>query len=142
MCWSDIMNTAIGAFLGFISAYALELIIRNKQRQNSIKNIMIELKDLKTTLYKTKDNDKVINVIYIPIWDSIVGTGDILSYIKKPYYEDLIMIYSNIIDLKELEKTAMSKNTNLKEEMKHIVEKRNALYEKLNKFDIESLDRR
>lgn len=100
------------------------------------------MQDLENTLCKTKDDDKVINIIYIPIWDSIVGTGNILSYIKKPYYEDLIMIYSNIIDLKELEKTAMSKSTNSKEEMEYIVKKRNALYKILNEFDIESLDGR
>ena len=63
MCWSDIIDTAIGAFLGFISAYLLELIISNNQRHNSINNIKIELKDLEKTLLETKDNAEIINVI-------------------------------------------------------------------------------
>lgn len=44
MCWSDIINTAIGAFLGFVSAYILELIISSKQRHNSIKTLKLNCK--------------------------------------------------------------------------------------------------
>ena len=50
------------------------------------------------------------------------------------------MIYSNIIDLRELEKLAMTSDKNLENNMDRIINKRKDLYEKIKQFDIESLN--
>lgn len=139
MCISDIINTAIGAFLGFVFGFLLEMIIENTKRQKSIKNIKIELIDILDTLENCKDDYMVLNNFYTPIWDTVLGTGDILSYIKKPYYKKLIMIYSHIIYLKDLEKSANEKAPDFIQKMNLIIERRRKIYEELKELDIDSL---
>lgn len=139
MCISDIINTAIGAFLGFVFGFLLEMLIENTKRQKSIKNVKIELIDILDTLEKCKDDYMVLNNFYTPIWDTVLGTGDILSYIKKPYYKKLIMVYSNIIYLNELEKSTNENDKDFSKKMNLIVEKRRDIYEELKELDINSL---
>lgn len=139
MCISDIVNTMVGAFLGFVFGFLLELVVESTKRQKSIKNIKIELIDILDTLKKSKDDYTVLNNFYTPIWDTVIGTGDILSYIKKPYYKNLIMVYSHIIYLEELEKSINEEDKDFHRKMDLIIEKRRNVYEELKKLDINSL---
>lgn len=139
MCISDIINTAIGAFLGFVFGFLLEMIIENQKRQNSIENIKIELNDILITLEKTKDDFTVLNNFYVPVWNAVLYTGDILSYIKKPYYKQLIMIYSKIIYLNNLESKVDEKDNNFNENMSLIIKTRRDLYDRIKELKINSL---
>lgn len=140
MCFFDIVNTAIGAFLGFVFGYLLEMIIESKKRQNSIKNLKIELNDILNTLKNHKNNKCVLNDYHTPIWEAVKGSGDILSYIKKPYYEQLIIVYSKIENLQDIEKNADENDVNFEHVMKKIVKKRNDTYKALVELNVNSLE--
>ena len=139
MCIFDIVNTAIGAFLGFVFGYILELLIENKKRQKSIKNLKIELNDILNTLKKYKDDNHILNDYHTPIWEAVKGSGDILSYIKKPYYEHLLMVYSKIENLTQVENSADENGKDFQNIMKKIIKKRNETYDCLLGLQINDL---
>ena len=39
-------------------------------------------------------------VIYVPIWETVLQTGDILEFKNKEYFEELILLYTKIYKLK------------------------------------------
>lgn len=41
-------------------------------------------------------------VIYVPIWETVLQTGDILEFKNKKYFEELILIYTKIYKIKIL----------------------------------------
>lgn len=41
-------------------------------------------------------------VIYVPIWETVLQTGDILEFKEKKYFEELIRLYTKIYKLKAL----------------------------------------
>ena len=147
MCWnfcidfSDLVTTAAGAFLGFLLAFWLQAIFDKKRRKQTIQNVRFELSDLFTFLERNKDNRMVTNEIYVPIWEAVTGNGDILSYIKKPYYSELIEVYTHILSLKELE-SSLNYVKNQEEQEKcltAILTKRNTVYNKLTALNINDL---
>ena len=132
----DVINSAIGAFLGFGSSLFLEKILVSSRKKTSIQNIVAELTSIRDGLRKTiidsieKDlvenfdemtlaNIEVLKeklnlskmdfnirqmafVIYVPVWETIIQTGDVLEFKNKDYFEHLILIYTKIYKLKNL----------------------------------------
>jgi hypothetical protein len=137
----DIITTAIGAFLGFLFAFWLQAIIDGGKKKQSIINVKRELEELYSLLEATKDDHTVSNEIYVPIWDAVVGNGDILCYIKEKYYNQLIETYSHILSLKELEQSLayIQDEREQSHRINAIVNKRKIVYEKIKSLDINRL---
>lgn len=104
---SDIINTAIGALLGFGSAFYLQYHLIRRKRQKSIENIVLELKDIRNTLEKWKDDTTIPPIfgyaLFVPVWDAIIGNGDVIELKNKPYYNSLFIVYSNVLKLQKME---------------------------------------
>ena len=137
----DVLTTAIGAFLGFLFAFWLQTIIDGGKKKQSITNVKRELEELYSLLETTKDDCEVSNEIYVPIWEAVVGSGDILCYIKEKYYNQLIETYSHILSLKELEQSLVYIQDELEQSYRinAILNKRKIVYEKIKLLDIKRL---
>lgn len=66
---------------------------------NSQGNIEIPVSVLKEIHKNIKD---LAYVIYVPIWETVLQTGDILEFKEKKYFEDMIRMYTKIYKLKVL----------------------------------------
>ena len=135
-----IIETTIGAFLGFGSAILTEKLISDSEKKKTISNIIDELIAYKHDLGEliipslkinleadhfelqpyeieiidssgekkrilTCLNDfpkRMVYSFYTPIWDTTVETGDILEFKDNDYFNDLIVVYSNIKKLNSL----------------------------------------
>jgi hypothetical protein len=111
-CWfnvSGIFNTFLGAFLGVLLSVCLNDRLRKNRRKKCIDNIALELKDIKNALQEHKKTPTPIlsYAIYTPIWEAVVGNGDILELIKEPYYDDLFLVYAHINKLSKMENFAI-----------------------------------
>lgn len=112
----DILNSAIGAFLGFGASILVETIFLSRRKKKSIVNVIAELESildgLKQELYviffkdeniKVTDwnevSKKIISlahVIYLPIWNTILQTGDVLEFKNEKYFDELIWLYTKL----------------------------------------------
>lgn len=126
---TDILNSAIGAFLGFGTSLFLEQVLTSSRKRKSIDNIVSELisirdgiredilKSINLSAMRTDCNlvstdidmmlidtkiRQMAYVIYAPIWETVLQTGDILEFKNKSYFEDLILLYTKIYKLKTL----------------------------------------
>ena len=135
--WTDIINSAIGAFFGMGASLLLEKMLVSFRKKKSIKNIVSELvsirdgiktqiidnvpeslrkkllsdknskisltSDEKNKLVDLSDNIRdMAFIIYVPIWETVLQTGDILEFKNKKYFEELILLYTKIYKLKTL----------------------------------------
>lgn len=132
----DIINSAIGAFLGFGASLILEQMATSANKKKSINNIVAELEtvrdgiresvisfipdsiksDISNNLLaeKFRGENKIVlerldkkiremvYVIYLPIWETVLQTGDILEFKDKPYFDTMIFVYTKIYRLKAL----------------------------------------
>ena len=120
---SDMVNTGVGAAAGFFLSMLLEDWLRRQRKRKSIINIALELKDIKVMIDSKKDatTPALSYAIYTPIWETVVGNGDILELRKKPYYDDLFLIYGHISRLAKMEDFAQGNGI---ENMSKIIEQR------------------
>jgi len=102
---SGIFNACLGAFVGFFLSTSLQDWLRRRHRKKCIVNIALELKDIKNTIQKCKDaiTPVLSYAIYTPIWEAVVGNGDILELKEEPYYDDLFLAYGHISKLSKME---------------------------------------
>lgn len=122
----EIVNSAMGAFLGFGASILVEAIVLSRRKKKSIKNVIAELesilgglqKDIYDEFFYGIDNpdvsmindwSKPINkikgleyVIYLPIWNAVLQTGDVLEFKNEKYFEDLVWVYANLNKLQML----------------------------------------
>lgn len=132
----DIINSAIGAFLGFGASLILEQMATSANKRKSINNIVAELETVRDGIRESvisfipdsiKSNisnnllleelsgekkvvlerlDKKIRemvyIIYLPIWETVIQTGDILEFKEKSYFETMIFVYTKIYRLRAL----------------------------------------
>lgn len=120
---SDMFNTAVGAAAGFFLSMLLENWLRKRRRRKCIINIALELNDIKAMINDKKDNNTpaLSYAIYIPIWEAVVGNGDILELRNEPYYDDLFLIYGHISRLSKLEDFAQENGIT---DMSNIIQQR------------------
>lgn len=145
----DIINSAIGAFLGFGTSLILEQMATSANKKKSINNIVAELEtvrdgiresiisfipdslksDISNNLLEGKlsgekgvmleELDKKIRemvyVIYLPIWETVLQTGDILEFKNKPYFNTMIFVYTKIYRLKALIESYYKRDKNVLE---------------------------
>lgn len=101
----EIIYAAIGAFLGFWSAIILDNKSKKKSEaeliNTSLKNLRIELEDIYNALQDASVGQNI--VIYTPIYDASVNSGNILVFVEKGYYIDLLKTYSMIKILAQAE---------------------------------------
>jgi len=142
----DLIISVVGAFTGFGLALILEKLMSNHSKRKSIKNLKIELIDIKELLELEKDNTRMSfsYAIYIPIWEAVIGNGDILQLRKKKYYEVLIAVYSRIYKLAKKEDWFFENRYNINkeqrnEEMIRIIKLRNEIFEKLCEMNIDDI---
>ncbi|GHU48871.1 hypothetical protein FACS1894127_0490 [Clostridia bacterium] len=107
LSYSDIINTALGAFLGFFASLCVENWLRKRRRGKCIVNIALELMDLKCRIEESLNITDIPSALsyklYTPIWETIIGNGDILELKNKPYYNTLFKAYNSITKLSRLE---------------------------------------
>lgn len=74
-----------------------------EQYHNRIINEKLEI-DLDSELLDqiNRNIKDLAYVIYIPIWETVLQTGDILEFKEKKYFEELIRMYTKIYKLKAL----------------------------------------
>lgn len=44
----------------------------------------------------------MVYIIYLPIWETVIQTGDILEFKDKSYFDTMIFVYTKIYRLKAL----------------------------------------
>lgn len=105
MDWWEILYSFVGSFLGFGFAIIMEKKSNKKKEEetvkNSLENILKELKDIYNTISDSIDaynNKNKLGQLFIdiPIYDAAVQSGIILILVDKPYYTDLLKVYSYI----------------------------------------------
>ncbi|MDR1151275.1 MAG: hypothetical protein LBK72_02145 [Bifidobacteriaceae bacterium] len=117
----DLVPTFLGAFLGFLFALLANTLINNRQKRRSAKNLADELADFLRALHEvfpvgldltvsprsTGWRESVASTafalahrIHLPIWESLVATGDLLALRKQDYFDSLIRIYVLILELR------------------------------------------
>lgn len=110
----EILYAAIGAFFGFWLALILEKNSERKSKEElietSLKNLIIELKEIEEALKNSNANQKLI--IDIPIYEASVQSGNILVFVEKKYYIDLLKTYSSIKMLIRKEEQMSAANSN------------------------------
>ena len=112
----------MSAFLGFGSALLVENLVDRNNQKKSIRNIAIELIDIRNQLRIYKD-DKGLPPIFaysvnIPIWEAVKGTGYLFEFRKKDYYLPLIHVYACIEKMIKLEDWLFENYSSLSEEEK------------------------
>lgn len=97
----------ISAFLGFLSALFVELIVKllaeaskAKDTLNGIKN---ELERVGNILDGLNNELYYITPLNIPFWNSIIFTDNVNCLLNKKYYSDIIMIYQYINNMNDWE---------------------------------------
>lgn len=132
----DIINSAIGAFLGFGTSLILEQMATSANKRKSINNIVAELETVRDGIRESvisfipdsikndisnnllaeelkgenklllerldKKIREMVYIIYLPIWETVLHTGDILEFKDKPYFDTMIFVYTKIYRLKAL----------------------------------------
>lgn len=109
MDWWQIFYSFIGGFLGFGFALLTEALI-NKIEDNNLKrelhyNLIDEVTSIADNL-RNNENKRLPIYFELPIWNSIISTGMLLSLLKdnKEIYDRIILIYNRVFALKEMEK--------------------------------------
>ena len=138
----------LGAFLGFGFALVVEKMIENGNNKSSIKNVVIELKDIRDSLAKYKDNKDVppclAYSISLPIWETVKCNGNILEFRDKKYYNHVINVYAMLEQLISLENwlydhlSALT-DEKIQERLNVIIKLRGKIYDKLTQ-NIELID--
>jgi hypothetical protein len=68
----------------------------NQIREKSIIEIYLR-EDLKTRLIECYDNiSEVCLELYVPIWDALVATGDVIEFKDECYFDDMMQVYTHI----------------------------------------------
>lgn len=132
----DIINSAIGAFLGFGTSIILEQMATSANKRKSINNIVAELETVRDGIRESvisfipdsikndisnnllaeelsgekrvalerldKKIREMVYIIYLPIWETVIQTGDILEFKDKSYFDTMIFVYTKIYRLKAL----------------------------------------
>lgn len=145
----DIINSAIGAFLGFWASLVLQKRATSANKRKSINNIIAELETIRdgirgsviafipdslksdisnNLLVEEVREDKkavigridkkireMVYVIYLPIWETVLQTGDILEFKDQPYFDTMILIYTKIYRLKALIESYYKEEKNMLE---------------------------
>lgn len=98
--FSDFIIETFSVFLGFVSAFVLELFLDSKKDHNTKKNVINgikrELNKIVTILNELGEDDFGIDLYDKPYWESVVSTGQVELLIEEPYYEDLVRTYHRI----------------------------------------------
>jgi hypothetical protein len=97
----NLVNSAIGAFLGFLFAMYLQRNTEMRSQKNKInliiKSLQEELFDITTVLQQyIQLKEPLTYKIQTPSWDAILGSGIILELIECPIYAHAIKTYSLI----------------------------------------------
>jgi len=97
----DLINSAIGAFLGFLLALYLQNRTAKKEGKRQaelvIKSMHEELADISGTLsLYIKDCKPLRQRIPTPAWEAVLSTGVLLELIDTPHYTCIIKKYSLI----------------------------------------------
>lgn len=118
MDWWQIFYSFIGGFLGFGFALLTEALI-NKIEDNNLKrelhsNLIDEVTSIADNL-RNNENKRLPIYFELPIWNSIISTGMLLSLLKdnKEIYDRIILIYNRVFALKEMEKDVDKNYDNL-----------------------------
>lgn len=145
----DIINSAIGAFLGFGASLILEQMATSANKRKSINNIVAELvtvrdgiresvisfipDSIKSDIFNNllveefrgekrvvlerldKKIREMVYIIYLPIWETVLQTGDILEFKDKPYFDTMIFVYTKIYRLKALIESYYKEEQNILE---------------------------
>lgn len=108
----DLAVAFVGAFLGFVAALLTDGVVRRRRKLRSIDNLLDELHGFITALepliltlpLSDEGNHELALAlryrVHLPIWDAIVGTGDLLEFRDKPYFNALIRLYTVILELR------------------------------------------
>lgn len=103
--FSEFMNSAVGAFLGFLFASYLQ---NKTEKENSKKKITLvlkciceELQDISDNLKKFKEDEVVSQSIFTPNLSAIVESGIIIELLNKEIYPEIVQVYSIIRRLNE-----------------------------------------
>lgn len=109
MDWWQIFYSFIGGFLGFGFALLTEALIQKNEDYKLRKELHSNLIDEVTSIADNlRNNENERSPIYfeLPIWNSIISTGMLLSLLNdnKDIYDRIILIYNRVFALKEMEK--------------------------------------
>jgi len=101
-----LLNSIVGAFLGFGLALVLQAIIvftmNRRMMDRTIRNIEKEIGDLREYILENLEYDG--KIFYdVPVWDTVVSAGNFLYFIKEEYYNDVIHFYSLVNYLNKIE---------------------------------------
>lgn len=116
----ELIYAFFGAFGGFLLASQWEKFSERKRKKQSISNIIAELNGISGTIEKNipeeienaSDQDAYKNffeenlyhfkyLLYYPIWQSLINSGDLLDFKDEPYFDELINLYNRITVLSE-----------------------------------------
>ncbi|WP_034448962.1 hypothetical protein [Butyrivibrio sp. AE2032] len=97
----DFLIEFVAAFLGFLFAIVFSGINAKYEARKKLKliinGIKNELQDIHDSLNEYIDNKVIMkHRIAIPTWDSLQFAGGVLDLLEKPYYDDLLTVYSEI----------------------------------------------
>lgn len=104
----ELFITGLGAFLGLLAALATEGIVRRRRKLRSFENLLDEARGFLLALMPILDSEvetvelvaALKHRIHLPIWDAIVGTGDLMEFRERPYFDSLIRLYTMILELR------------------------------------------
>ena len=109
----DCINSAIGAFLGFLFAIYLQSRTEKKDSKKKVTLVLNciceELLDINKGLKHYKADEVISQPIYTPNWFAIVESGAILELLNKDIYFTIIQVYSNIKRLNEEQELSKEK---------------------------------
>ncbi len=97
----DFLIEFVAAFLGFLFAIVFSGINAKYEARKKLKliinGIKNELQDIHDSLNEYIENKVIMkHRIAIPTWDSLQFAGGVLDLLEKPYYDDLLTVYSEI----------------------------------------------
>lgn len=98
--FSDFIIETFSVFLGFLSAFILQVFFDSKKDRQTKKNVLngikSELNKIVKILNELNEDDFGLDLYNKPYWESIVSTGQVELLIGEAYYEDLVRTYHRI----------------------------------------------
>lgn len=99
-----IINNIFRELSGIKNKLDISIIIPFEEMDNDLINqirekYIIEIylrEDLKTRLIECYDNiSEVCLGLYVPIWDALVATGDVIEFKDECYFDDMLQVYTH-----------------------------------------------
>lgn len=99
-----IINNIFRELSGIKNKLDISIIIPFEEMDNDLINqirekYIIEIylrEDLKTRLIECYDNiSEVCLELYVPIWDALVATGDVIEFKDECYFDDMLQVYTH-----------------------------------------------